>query len=260
MLYFYFICYNIFEPRVAPEKLDNLTSPVHYFMRSLERCKMSDIVKVCLKHGELTSDQVHTCREGVSFRYKCKKCVHDHYLKTIEQRRAYSREYEKTRRIRPDPEKAKEQVRLSSLKYSRKNKDIIRAKVNAQRKENPEKFREYDRKYRRNNLEKCRLIDISKKHNITPEDYLNMEKVQRRRCAICRQKETRKSRTEGQLTRLAVDHNHTTGKIRGLLCHECNTGLGKFKENKKYLKRAAKYLDFYEDDEVSVSSQEPDTL
>jgi hypothetical protein len=43
--------------------------------------------------------------------------------------------------------------------------------------------------------------------------------------------------------RLAVDHDHNTGKIRGLLCLYCNTGLGKFKDSTKLLNEAIKYLE-----------------
>ena len=43
--------------------------------------------------------------------------------------------------------------------------------------------------------------------------------------------------------RLCIDHNHTTGKLRGLLCDKCNTGLGMYKENITLLKKAITYLE-----------------
>lgn len=55
-------------------------------------------------------------------------------------------------------------------------------------------------------------------------------------CAVCRRKE----RIAGR--RLAVDHCHKTGAVRGLLCQACNTGLGKFEDNPVLLARAAQYL------------------
>lgn len=50
-------------------------------------------------------------------------------------------------------------------------------------------------------------------------------------CYICGEKET------------VVDHCHTTGKVRGVLCNRCNQGLGSFRDNKTYLKKAIRYLD-----------------
>lgn len=43
--------------------------------------------------------------------------------------------------------------------------------------------------------------------------------------------------------RLAVDHDHTTGKVRGLLCGACNTALGKMRDSPEQLRRAADYLE-----------------
>lgn len=54
------------------------------------------------------------------------------------------------------------------------------------------------------------------------------------KCAICGE--------EANGNRLAVDHNHETGEIRGLLCHQCNTGLGSFRDNPQLLKQAIAYL------------------
>ncbi len=56
------------------------------------------------------------------------------------------------------------------------------------------------------------------------------------KCAICRSSEPR-----GR-GRFHVDHDHTSGKIRGLLCHHCNVGLGNFKDDVKILQTAIEYL------------------
>jgi hypothetical protein len=49
--------------------------------------------------------------------------------------------------------------------------------------------------------------------------------------------------SDGRFTRLSIDHDHETGKFRGMLCNSCNNGLGRFKDNPKLLRLAADYLD-----------------
>jgi hypothetical protein len=55
-------------------------------------------------------------------------------------------------------------------------------------------------------------------------------------CAICKKTET------GKTSNLCVDHCHKTGKVRGLLCNNCNKGLGLFKDNPEVLLNASAYL------------------
>lgn len=62
-----------------------------------------------------------------------------------------------------------------------------------------------------------------------------MYAMQQAKCAIC---DTKPDKYPG----LVVDHCHTTGKVRGLLCTKCNLGLGHFKDNKEALAKAALYL------------------
>lgn len=71
-------------------------------------------------------------------------------------------------------------------------------------------------------------------YNITPEEYnLQLEK-QNNACYICEKQDK---------IRLSVDHCHSTGKIRGLLCKHCNQAIGKLDDNIKILQRAIKYLE-----------------
>jgi len=74
-----------------------------------------------------------------------------------------------------------------------------------------------------------------KKYGLTPDQYSQMLEQQGGGCAICGVTPNGK--------RLAVDHCHTTGKVRGLLCSPCNTGLGVFKDNTDLLHNAVKYLE-----------------
>jgi arginyl-tRNA--protein-N-Asp/Glu arginylyltransferase len=78
-----------------------------------------------------------------------------------------------------------------------------------------------------------------KKYNLSPADYELIFNKQNGLCAICG---TNKSHRSDVSYNLFVDHCHTTGKVRGLLCHHCNTGLGHFQDNSNYLQKAIEYL------------------
>ncbi len=203
---------------------------------------MSEIVKRCPKHGDLTIDQVNQeKRDGLTFRLRCKKCINDYYLKNLEKRRAYSKEYEATKRIRPKNH-YEEVVRPKSREWRRRNADKVNERVAKDRELNPEKYREYDRKWRRENIDLVRDRDVLKKFEIDYESYKLMFEQQGHVCAICKNPETRKSRTPGNVCRLAIDHCHSTNKIRGLLCHACNIILGKAKDSIEILESAIAYL------------------
>jgi hypothetical protein len=79
-----------------------------------------------------------------------------------------------------------------------------------------------------------------KAFGITPEEYAAMVVAQDGRCAICREEETATAR--GRVRSLAVDHDHETGAVRGLLCSRCNTALGLFRDNPALLLEAIAYL------------------
>ncbi len=74
--------------------------------------------------------------------------------------------------------------------------------------------------------------------------YELMSKKQKGVCKLCKQSETRKH--NNQTDRLSVDHHHTTGKIRGLLCYRCNLLISQFENNlellKQILEAVPKYL------------------
>lgn len=91
--------------------------------------------------------------------------------------------------------------------------------------------RNYDRKL---DAFQVRWKQIKWKYGLDEQAWLLMYESQKGKCAICYQRP--KSRN------LCVDHCHTSGKIRGLLCANCNHGLGNFKDNPKILRRAANYL------------------
>jgi len=85
---------------------------------------------------------------------------------------------------------------------------------------------------------------LYKKYSLTIEEYDAMWNKQNGVCAICGQPETAMNTFSGKkvLLHLSVDHDHKTGKIRGLLCDRCNTSIGKFEENTDFLMNAIIYL------------------
>jgi hypothetical protein len=89
--------------------------------------------------------------------------------------------------------------------------------------------------------EKGRNDNLKRMYGITMEVYDWMLVQQRGVCAICGQAETRKSRN-GTVQPLSVDHNHVTGRIRGLLCHDCNWLVGAMELNPKIIQEAQLYL------------------
>ena len=81
---------------------------------------------------------------------------------------------------------------------------------------------------------------ILKEYGLTTEDYSAMLKAQNNLCAICGNPETATYR--GKTKALCVDHCHKTGEVRGLLCRECNLGVGYFQDAPNVLRHAIKYL------------------
>lgn len=83
-----------------------------------------------------------------------------------------------------------------------------------------------------NNREKRRGYHLNDKYGMSLDDYAKLSDLQDGKCGICHKTPKR----------LFVDHDHTTGVVRGLLCSDCNTGLGMFKDNLNNVQNAAIYL------------------
>jgi hypothetical protein len=85
---------------------------------------------------------------------------------------------------------------------------------------------------------------IKRRFGLNKEQYQTLVERQNDVCALCGQKERiKRSQHHFGPNYLAVDHDHKTGKVRGLLCNQCNIGLGNFKENIQVLRKAAEYLE-----------------
>lgn len=88
-----------------------------------------------------------------------------------------------------------------------------------------------DRYYRWNRIRKLRSYGMSE------AEYRDLLKEQKMACAICKTKAPGKKRKE-----FSVDHDHSTGKVRGLLCNRCNKSIGAFNDDPKLLAAALAYL------------------
>ena len=86
----------------------------------------------------------------------------------------------------------------------------------------------------------CRRVAHRKaKYGITDDEYIRMLEAQGGVCAICGKPE--KKQQWGHAIALSVDHNHTTGKVRDLLCHHCNSWIAPL-EQAEWLAKAEAYL------------------
>lgn len=87
--------------------------------------------------------------------------------------------------------------------------------------------------------------ELRKSYGINIDEYEEMAKKQDYRCAICGSDDPQsplKSNHRRHMKFFSVDHDHTTGKIRGLLCFKCNTGIGNFGESLERLEKAVAYM------------------
>lgn len=83
--------------------------------------------------------------------------------------------------------------------------------------------------------------ELRRKYGIGLNELRAMAEAQDYRCAICGEKET--ELRDGLPRHLAIDHDHVTGAVRGLLCQSCNTGLGKFRDSVSVMILAIVYLE-----------------
>lgn len=101
------------------------------------------------------------------------------------------------------------------------------------------RHREEQRRWRTKNLEKNKEIQrksyLKFKYGLTVEDYNDLLETQNYKCAICESDPIIYSN-------LSIDHCHETGKIRGLLCQNCNSAIGFLKEDPEVVLKAYQYL------------------
>lgn len=119
-------------------------------------------------------------------------------------------------------------------------RELNRVKNIAWRQKNKEKYQESVAKYKKNNPQKIQNYKLKKRYGISLDEYSELYKLQGGKCAICNKLETATHNFTKKTIKLAVDHCHKTGKVRGLLCQNCNRGIGKFHDNIENLENAIK--------------------
>lgn len=129
-----------------------------------------------------------------------------------------------------------ERAKAIALKSRIRNPEAYRARARRWFLANHEKHLAYSARRRK---EKPRLVVSGKlkaMHGITLEQYEAIAASQNHACAICGTPQAEQKR------KMAVDHHHGTGRIRGLLCHNCNVGIGNLKDSKQILTKALNYI------------------
>ena len=149
----------------------------------------------------------------------------------------------------------RERAKAANQAWHSANRARVNAKARAWAKANPDKKRAWHAQWRRANPEKIKAnaaayrtkhgIRIKANHrrnhlrykfNLTIAEFNRLLKKQRGKCAICGTKET------SPLKCFVVDHDHSTGAVRGLLCFHCNAGIGHLKDDPLLLRAAYAYL------------------
>lgn len=99
--------------------------------------------------------------------------------------------------------------------------------------------RSYQDKNKEKVLSNGRVYNIKKRYGISQSDYDKMFIEQNGKCAICNSSEIKRTNSK----HFCIDHCHTTNRVRGLLCHDCNVILGKLKDSIDMCKSVIKYLE-----------------
>lgn len=160
--------------------------------------------------------------------------------KRREQVRKATRAYRKVHRERLLKEQREKRMKPEVKEQERKYREKHKPKRKVWLSENKDKVKKYAQKHYKKYKDRI-LNDVKakdsyykRKYGITFDRYNEMLKEQNGVCAICFKPPKNR--------RLAVDHNHKSGKVRKLLCWMCNNVLGRWYDNPQRFERAAEYL------------------
>lgn len=144
------------------------------------------------------------------------------------------------------PDGIRKQCKDCRQEYRRKahakNPEIKRRQAKEWADKNRDKLNADARQKRAANIKRFKGYALKADFGLCIEEFDRMVNEQNNLCKLCGRPETTKHQS-GKTKDLAVDHDHLTGKIRGLLCWVCNTGIGKLQDSPELLRKAADYIE-----------------
>jgi hypothetical protein len=211
---------------------------------------MFDIVKICKIHGALTRQDVwfRKTRNGC----ECKHCGREYNKKDrIENPEKYKEHGKFYRKIYISPDithrycsKCKQNLPLdyfSPAAISNRH-PYCKTCMSKANKISKIKNRGTYQKYKVKTKLKLRESNMFKKYGLDLNKYKAIHDLQNGLCKICGNPETALQPNGREVKDLCIDHCHKTQVVRGLLCHNCNAGIGHFMDDIKRLKSAIDYL------------------
>lgn len=210
---------------------------------------MKEVVRTCEIHGDLAKDECFIEKTKYGQTARCKYCrvesrSRNEYLKgtggytcTVHGPLGIDEHYSNGR--------CKRCARRRNSEFKKNNRDIVNERIRKDKEKNPEKwdliYKKQHQKRKEQYGDLLSLKKVCEARGITLDQHREMVEAQNDCCAICGQPETRVGKT-GEILRLAIDHCHETLKVRGLLCHNCNTAIGKFRDDTVRMYRAIRYI------------------
>jgi len=200
---------------------------------------MADTEKVCKHHGPLTESQLYKWSD----RSRCRACRIEHADTVRKNFTEFVNKASDTdivhnckhhgslmkHQLSPRRKECRECVYIKSTKWQNNNPDKVKIyQINS--KKNPN-FK--------NNASSSRL---KSKYGISLKIYTEMFDKQKGLCAICHKPEKDRDRRTNKIKLLAVDHDHSTGQVRQLLCHAHNLMLGNAQDSEDMLEAGKQYL------------------
>jgi hypothetical protein len=198
---------------------------------------------ICNIHGALDEKNAYVCiskGKKCGWRLRCKECARISKMKMYNNKREEYIQY--------------------SADWAKNNREYINKWKREDRINNPEKKKMSNKRQRELLIERIGIdmVNLKKrldKFKITIEHYQSLKDTQENRCAICGNFETKKNTRNGdKIAELCIDHDHSTNKIRELLCRNCNTGIGMFKDDVNLVQTALNYLKKHKDKSDAFTS------